>query len=135
MPRVRITGRPSWADFYNAGHPSGALALTLGIVKAFFRESEHRGKRALIVILPGASSFRARDQFGEPEYASLVTALATETIDVFDPRTALLSALGQKSYCELYTEPANCNGHFGVKGSGIVADVVMAELRHRGLVK
>src|SRR5262249_10941982 len=27
MPRVRvrITGRPSWADFYNAGHPSGAL--------------------------------------------------------------------------------------------------------------
>jgi hypothetical protein len=71
MPRlrVRITDRPSWADFYRADHPSGALALTTAIVEAFANEAEHRGKRALVVMLPGASSFRARAKFGEPEYA------------------------------------------------------------------
>src|SRR5262249_43895596 len=77
MPRlrVRITGRPSWADFYRADHPSGAFALMAALVEAFIRESEHRGKRALIVMLPGASSFRARAEFGQPEYAPLVAAL------------------------------------------------------------
>jgi hypothetical protein len=104
-------------------------------VEAFVRESEHRGKRALIVMLPGASSFRARAEFGQPEYAPLMAALATKKIDVFDPSPALLIALGQRSYCELYTTPADCDGHFGIEGSRIVADVVMAELRRRGLVK
>ncbi len=137
MPRlrVRITGRPSWADFYSTDHRSGALALTAAIVEAFVLESEHRGKRALVVMLPGASSFRARAEFGKPEYAPLIAALATRKIDVFDPGPALLIALGQKSYCELYAASADCEGHFGIEGSRMVADVVMAELRRRGLVK
>jgi hypothetical protein len=136
MPRlrVRITGRPSRADFYRADHRSGALALTAVLVEAFVRESERRGKRALIVMLPGASSFRARAEFGQPEYAPLIAALAIRKIEVFDPSRALLSALGQRSYCELYVVPADCNGHFGIEGSRIVADVVIAELRRRGLV-
>ena len=137
MPRLRVrfTGRPSWADFYRAGHRSGGLALTAAIVEAFVREAEHRGKRALIVMLPGASSFRARAKFGQPEYVPLIDALAAKNIDVFDPSPALLTALGQRSYCELYTAPIDCEGHFGIEGSRIVADVVMAELRQRGLVK
>jgi len=134
--RVRFTGRPSWADFYRAGHRSGGLALTAAIVEAFVREAEHRGKRALIVVLPGASSFRARAKFGQPEYAPLIAALAAKNIDVFDPSPALLTAVGQRSYCELYTDvPAGCAGHFSIEGGRIVADVVMAELRKRGLVK
>ena len=137
MPRLRmrLTGRPSWADFYRPDHRSGALALTTAIADAFVREAEHRGKQALIVILPDASSFRARAEFGRPEYAPLVAALATRKIGVFDPSSALLSALGQRSYCELYVAPADCNGHFGIEGSRIVAEVVMAELRRRRLVK
>jgi hypothetical protein len=137
MPRLRVrfTGRPSWADFYRTDHRSGGLALTAAIVEAFVREAEHRGKRALIVMLPGASSFRARAKFGQPEYAPLIAALATKNIDVFDPSPALLTALGQRSYCELYTAPIDCEGHFGIEGSRIVADVIMAELRQRELVK
>lgn len=136
MPRmrVRITGHPSWADFYTDDHRSGALALTAAIVEAFVRKSEHRSKRALVVMLPDASSFRAQAEFGQPEYAPLIASLAKRKIDVFDPIRALLSALGQRSYCELYIVPADCNGHFGIEGSRIVADVVMAELRRRGLV-
>jgi hypothetical protein len=135
MPRlrVRITGRPSWADFYRADHASGALALTTAMVEAFANEAEHRGKRSLVVMLPGASSFRARAKFGEPEYAPLVAALAARQVEVFDPGPALLVALGPRSYCELYA--ADCAGHFSIVGSGVVAEVVMAELGRRGLVK
>ena len=109
--------------------------MTTAIADAFVREAEHRGKQALVVILPDASSFRARVEFGEPEYAPLIASFAAKKIDAFDPSAALLTAFGKRSYCELYGVPADCNGHFGIEGSRVVADVVMAELHHRGLIK
>lgn len=137
MPRLwtRISGSPSWSDFYRADHPSGALALTVAIAEAFVRDAERRGKRALVVMLPGASSFRARAKYGAPEYQPLLAALAARHVAAFDPASALSATLGQRSYCALYTDPPHCAGHFGVFGSGIVADVMLAELRRRGLVK
>jgi hypothetical protein len=136
MPRlwVRVTGRPSWADFFHADHPSGALALTAAIAEAFVRDAEKRGKRVLVVMLPGASSFRARAKFGEPEYQPLLAALAAKHVDVFDPASALLATLGQRSYCTLYILPESCSGHFGIAGSKIMAGVMAAELKRRGLV-
>jgi hypothetical protein len=137
MPRVwvRLTSRPSWADFFHADHPSGALALTAAVAEAFARDAERDGKHPLVVMLPGASSFRGRAKFGKAEYQPLVDALTAAHVDVFDPAPALLAALGQRSYCDLYIFPARCDGHFGVFGSTVVADVMAAELRHRGLVK
>lgn len=137
MPRVwvRITGRPSWADFYQADHPSHALALTAAIAEAFARDAKQRGKRPLILMLPGASSFRGWAKFGKLEYQPLVDALIARHVDVFDPASALLAALGKRSYCDLYMQPASCSGHFGVFGSQIVADVVARELRRRGLLR
>ena len=137
MPRVwvRITAAPTWTNFFRPDHPSGGLALTAAIAEAFAREAKLRGKRALVVMLPGVGSFRNIAKFGEREYAPLLTMLADNQVDVFDPSAAILAALGQRSYCELYAFPANCTGHLGIAGSGIVADVVASELRRRGLVK
>jgi hypothetical protein len=108
MPRVwvRLTGRPNWANFYRADHPSGALPLTVAIAEAFARTAEQRGESALVVMLPGASSFRTRAKFGQPEYLPLLTALAAKHIEVFDTLPALLTALGPRGYCDLYAHPA-----------------------------
>jgi hypothetical protein len=54
---------------------------------------------------------------------------------VFDPGPALLTALGDRSYCALYAQSDNCDGHYGIFGSTIVADVVAAELRRRNLLE
>ena len=136
MPRlwVRITGRPSWGDFYRPDHPSGALALTVAIAEAFVHDAERRGKRALVVMLPGASSFRARAKFGHSTYQALVDALAARHVTVFDAAPALLAALKPRSYCDLYLRPSACDGHYGVFGSKVVAEVMAQELRRRGLV-
>lgn len=137
MPRlrVRLTGWPSWTEFYQPGHPSGALALTTAIADAFARLAERRDKRPLVVMLPDAASFRARAKFGRVEYQPLLAALAARHVAVFDPMPALLAALGRRSYCILFADPADCSGHFGVVGSRIVADVMAAELKRRGLVQ
>jgi hypothetical protein len=136
-PRVwaRFTGRPSWSDFYDPHHSSRALPLTAAIAEAFAREAQQRGKHPLVVMLPGASSFRGRAKYGSIEYAPLTAALAEMGVDVFDPGPALLAALGERSYCVLYVQPESCEGHYGVLGSAIVADVVAAELRRRNLVR
>jgi hypothetical protein len=134
MPRVltRFTGKPSWADFYDLDHPSGAVALTAAIAEAFSREATARGKRPLVVMLPGASSFRAREKFGAYEYAPLVAAMAARNVETFDAGPALLAALGSRSPCELYAQAADCNGHFGAAGGAVLAQVIAAELRRRG---
>jgi hypothetical protein len=136
-PRLwaRFSGRPSWSAFYQRDHPSGALALTAAVAEGFAREARQRGKQALVVMLPGASSFRAHAKYGHFEYASLTAMLAAAGVDVFDPGPALLATLGDRSYCELYVQPDRCEGHYGVFGSTIVADVVDAELRRRSLVR
>jgi hypothetical protein len=71
---------------------------------------------------------------GIPEYAPLIDALAARGVEVFDPAPALLAALEQRSYCDLYSNPVECKGHFGSAGSTIVAQVVASELRRRGLI-
>jgi hypothetical protein len=136
-PRLwaRFTGRPSWSDFYQPRHPSGALALTAAIAEAFAREAERRGKHPVVVMLPGASSFRGHAKYGGFEYASLTATLAAAGVEVFDPGPALLAKLGDRSYCTLYVQPESCDGHYGIFGSSIVADVIAAELGRRNLVR
>jgi hypothetical protein len=135
-PRLwaRFTGRPSWSAFYQADHPSRALALTAAIAEAFAREAERRGAKALVVMLPGASSFRGQAKYGSFEYAPLVDRLTGAGIAVFDPGAALLAKVGSAGYCALYIHPESCEGHYGAGGSMIVAEVVAAELRRRALV-
>ena len=135
-PRIwsRLSGRTPWSEFYNVDHPSGAVPLTVAIANAFVREAQQRSKRAFIVMLPGAGSFREVGSLARPDYAPLVTSMAAQGIDVFDPVTALTVALNGRSYCELYVEPVACKGHFGVAGSALVAKVVAEELRRRHLI-
>src|SRR5262249_33939659 len=135
-PRLwaRFTGRPSWSAFYQADHPSGALALSAAIAEAFAREAERRGAKALVIMLPGASSFRGHAKYGSFEYAPLVDRLTGAGIAVFDPGAALLAKVGSTGYCALYRHPDSCAGHYGAAGSAVVAEVVADELRRRALV-
>jgi hypothetical protein len=91
MPRVwtHFAGRPSWSEFFAVDHPSGALPLTLAIADAFARDAARRGKRALVVMLPGGNSFRLRPADGTFEYAPLIAALTAKGIDVFDTARGL----------------------------------------------
>jgi hypothetical protein len=136
-PRVwsRLTGHPLWGRLFEPGHPSGALPLTVALVEAFAHEAARRGKRVLVIMLPGAQSFRFRTPQGPMEYAPLTEALAAKHIDVFDAAPALTTALGDRSFCLLYSKPDECRGHFGVFGSHILAEITVAELARRGMVR
>ena len=137
MPRVwaHIRGRPSYAEYFEADHPSGALPLTIAIVDAFVKEAARRGTHVLIIVTPTVDSFRNYTDFKEHEYSPFLAAMTAKGVDVFDPTAALIAALNGHSYCELYVRPGPCQGHWGVAGGKIVGEVVAAELRRRGYIK
>ena len=130
----RLRGLTPWEQFYRADHPSGAIAITAGIATEFVREAERRGKKAFVLMLPSAGSFRVAMQIGKPEYAAFLAAALASGVDVFDPLPALGQKLKDRSFCELYVDPASCQGHFGISGGALVAEVVAKELRRRNLV-
>ncbi len=136
MPRVlsRLTGWPSWAEFYSPDHPSGAFALMAEIAEAFVTEAEARGKHGIIVMMPGASSFRTLRLHGALDYAPLLKELAKRNVDVYDPSADLIAALDGRNICDLFADPSACEGHYGRYGTKIVADVVARELQRRRLV-
>jgi hypothetical protein len=136
-PRVwsRLTGHPLWSPFFETDHASGALPLTVALVDAFVHEAARRGKRALVVMLPGAQSFRLRPPHGPMEYAPLTETLIAKQAEVFDAAPAPAGALGGRSYCLLYSQPEDCRGHFGVLGSRILAEITAAELGRRGMTR
>ncbi len=145
MPRLRniFLRRAEWSDFYAADHRSGALQLMTAIIKAFVDLANARGKRSLIVMLPGSGSFREYANHGYFEYAPLVAALHAEGIGIFDPGAAMMEALHGRSICEFFvdarpafawlTSPVPCGGHYSTFANTVMARLVASELRRRGL--
>lgn len=135
-PRIRnrVRDQTPYSDFYSIDHPSEALPISIAIADAFVREAHQRGKQSFIIMMPGAGSFRMAMRKGVPDYAFFVSAMRERKVDIFDPIPMLNEKLNGRSYCELYTEETKCQGHFGVAGSALVAEVVASELRRRNLV-
>jgi hypothetical protein len=146
MPRLHniLARRAEWSSLYLADHPAGTLQLMVAISEAFVELANARGKRALIIMLPVAGSFREQANYGEFEYAPLVAALRAKRIEIFDPGAAMVTALGGRSACELFTRahaemawltsPVPCGGHYSGFGNTILAQLVAAELRRRNFL-
>jgi hypothetical protein len=136
LPRMRhvLARRAEWRGFYAVDHPSGALPLLVAICKAFVQHADSWGSRVLIIALPVAQSFREQAGSGKFEYAPLVTTLQAQGLPVFDPGPEMLDLLGGRSYCELFTQPRLCRGHYSVFGNTMIAKLMAAELRRRSFV-
>jgi hypothetical protein len=147
IPRLHniVLRRAEWSSLYRADHPAGALQLMVAISEAFVELANSRGKRALIVMLPVAGSFREQSNHGSFEYIPLVAALRAKGIEVFDPGPAMIAARGGRSTCEFFTRPhaelawlsspVPCGGHYSSLGNALMAQLVAAELRRRNFLK
>ena len=150
MPRLRdlLLRRPDWSTLYATDHPSGALRLMTAICEAFAEEAKARGQRPLIIMLPLASSFREQSNFGQFEYAPLVTSLKAKNIDVYDAGPPMINSLAGRSPCEFFihvhhnynpvkvwlTSPVPCGGHYSVAANTTIARLVAEELRRRNFI-
>ena len=140
-----LARRAEWSNLYAVDHPSGALRLMAAICQAFAELAKARGQRPLIVMLPLSHSFREQANYGEFEYATLVAALRSKGIEIFDPGRAMIESLAGRPVCDFYTHlhpemawlasPVPCGGHYSIAGNTTMAKLVAAELRLRNFIQ
>ena len=111
--RAFIGGLPRHVPFYQADHPSRALALTSTILRTFASEATARGQRALVLLIPVGPDFAYHQRTGTWPDEPLYRSLSDAGVEVLHGGRALRARLGPADPCVLY---ADCHGHFNARG-------------------
>jgi hypothetical protein len=130
----RLSGQPSWIDFYNQDHVSGALPLTVQIIQEFRRIATERKKVLLVVIFPTRSALEIYLRTGRSPFEPLRAALHQRKIQVYDLVGDMATYLRNRSFCEILTNSNKCTGHFNPEGNKVVANLVYGRLLAEGML-
>src|SRR5262249_696004 len=119
-----LRGRPSWESFLMNKHPSRPLGVTAEIAEHFTESCRLKGKKSFVLIFPTARDFTSFKRTGSIATQPLTDILEVRGIRHLELYHAFAERLGDRSFCELVTDPATCTGHFNAEGNKMVADVV-----------
>ena len=125
--RAALAGETAHAAFYGPDHPSGGLAVTAAIARAFQREATARGAAPVVIVIPLAADFASRKKTGRWDYAPLLEELDCAGIPRLDAGERFLAALGGSEPCTLYTRCSG--GHFNKEANRMLGEFVHAFLR------
>jgi hypothetical protein len=130
--RAALRHRPSYADFFRADHPSGALQVTVAIMKRFVATARSRGQTPLILFIPDVKDLEWLREHGTPPYQALVDSLAAAALPFVSAAEPLNAYLRSRAPCSLYFR---CSGsHFRPEGYRELAAVVERAIRERDLL-
>lgn len=117
--QARLRGVPSYADFYSETHSSGALGVTLGVVREFARVALERGQHPILILIPDEKDLIEAKAGRALPYQPLTDAARASGIEVVDGAEAALEVLGEREPCAIYTR---CGGaHFNPEGYAMIA--------------
>lgn len=119
--RNYVQGLPSWIDYYDPAHDSGAIPLAVAIAGEFRRLAQARGKRLTIMMFPSGTGHDIYLRRGTSSFDPLNAALRAEGQEVVDLTEAFARVLGTERLCALLTQQAACVGHLNARGNAIVA--------------
>lgn len=118
--RAKLTNTPRHAAFYRADHPSGALTVTDGIVRAFTKQADARWQIPVVTAIPTCDDlkyFRARGVF---PYDPLVKSISAQSIRHIDFGVRIAERIRGAPPENFY---ASCSAHFNAAGYRLLADI------------
>src|SRR5262249_50297898 len=104
--------------------PSRALRVTADIAEHFTHSGRMKGKKSFVLIFPTPRAFASFKRIGAIPTQPLTDILKMRGIRHLELYHAFAERLGDRSFCELVTDPATCTGHFNAEGNKMVADAV-----------
>jgi hypothetical protein len=125
--------RPTFFDLYRSGHPSQAVAITVGIMKEFCREARLRNKQPLVLIIPTHFDLAHYRRTGSWVYQPLIDILANQGVAFLDAGPLFVNYLGDASLETLYS-PAIQN-HLNETGNGLLAKIVYEHVTQKDFLK
>ncbi len=131
--RAAIQGRPRWAEFFNADHPSGALQVTAEIISRFVEDATIRGKNPMVVMIPTGEDLAYFRSHKKWTYRPLLDELEARGVDACHIGPGILSDLEGSPIAQLFTE-GRLNGHPNALGYAVQAKLVYQCLQERELI-
>jgi hypothetical protein len=127
---------PPWfADLYNPAHPARALQLTREILRNFVQEAKKSGKIPLILMLPTARDLVYFQRTGKWSYDNLVSELSKAAALSVNLGPPLLAKIADSDVCQYFcSNKTTRSGHYTEQGNRVLAEVVQAVLRQRGML-
>ncbi|MGE3667724.1 MAG: hypothetical protein AB7G51_14010, partial [Steroidobacteraceae bacterium] len=119
-----LRGRSPYAEFYDAGHPSQALAITARLCRMFEAEAAARGKAPLVVMFPSRQDLEQFVEHGTWTYQPLMDRIAGGGRAPLNLGPLLLDALGERKPEALFKLL-----HYNEEGNRVVAAAVAQALR------
>jgi len=130
--RAWMHDEPSYAQFYAPDHASGALEVTVAILRAFVRDAHERGQGAVVVLIPDEKDLRWAIAGRALPYAPLADALRAAGIEHPDVAEGMLRHLAGRDPCDLFTTCGH--GHFNPEGYAELARIVGTWIREHDLL-
>lgn len=119
-----------WEAYYREDHQSGALPLTVAIMKRFSTIAVARRKRPIVTVIPNAHDIHAFQRSGRWPHQPLIDLLSKTDIEVFDFGPGIVQRLQQRDgdICNIM-EKQTCYGHYNEEGYRILAELADKYLR------
>ena len=129
---ARLNREPSYAEFYRPDHPSGALELTVAIMRRFVADARERDQEPLILVIPDVSDLESLLDHHTVPYQPLLDRLTLEGVPFVSAAQALAQVLHGRPPCALYFRCSR--SHLRPEGNRVLALVVEKALQDRGLL-
>ena len=126
--RAKLRGLSWYSEFYEFNHPSGALEVTLGIMKEFCREALKKNKKPLILIIPLPLDLAYFKEKNKWTYENLVRQLRERNPPFIDAGPPMIVYLQGKDLRQI-GEGGRLNLHYNEEGYKIIARIVAEDLK------
>ena len=117
-----VLHRPTYYDFYQPGHPSQAVEVTVGIMEEFSRDARKRGKQPLVLIIPTHFDVAHYRKVGKWVYQPLIDILVKKRLAFIDVGPKFVQYVGNANVETLYS-PKTQN-HLNERGNWLLAQTV-----------
>jgi lysophospholipase L1-like esterase len=108
----------TYYDFYQPGHPSKALEITVAIMERFCRQARQRGQQPLVLIIPTHIDVSTYNRTGNLVYQPLIDMLKKRNLDFLDAGSKFIQFRGKALY-----NPES-QYHLTEKGNRVLAKIV-----------
>ena len=134
-PQVKhwVAGRPSWMDYLQPAHPSGALEVTARLCRRFVARCASREKEGFVLLLPTPSSYDYYVANGQLIIQPLVDDLEAWGVPYLALTPRFAQELNGGSFGDVITNwPKPGMGHLNAKGNAMVGQFVLNFLAESG---
>jgi hypothetical protein len=128
--KAKFSTIPWYAEFYDAKHPSNALAVTFNIMKQFHKDADNSHKRLIVLMIPTVLDLEYYNQYKRWPYENLTNMLLADEIEFIDAGPGVIEYLRGRKPRELFFQ----RYHFNKEGEAVLAQIVYAFFKDKEIL-